>query len=244
MEIQAITNITKKQFKDCINPANITIPSIKLNQTDNEYKANVMHKKSDKFITDNVNSGNFNNEQKIALILALNDVYKDNYPEYYKSSTGSLFYNATLVNLDEENLKYQLDIINRINFKTEYHLKMGISSLIAKINEEPSLYNNYQAIINKIIEASFQESKSLSDPSKKELQEELDRLSTKASDKESNSEFTFGAKNGYLSDNESVFSFGEKQPSHDKVDLADIENNLNPITKKIYKESEPGSNIR
>lgn len=118
---------------------------------------------------------------------------------------------------------------------------MGISALIAKINEEPSPYNNNQAIIN---EASCQESKSLSVPSKKELQEELDRLSTEASDKENNSEFTFGANNGYLSDKESVFSFGGKQPSHDKVDLADIENNLNKITKKIYKESEPASKIR
>ena len=228
METQAIINTTKENFTNHINPARIEIPNIKLNQTNNDYKTNVMHEKSQNFINDNINSGNFNNEQKIALILALNDVYKDNYPEYYKSSTGSVFYNGTLVNLDKENLKDQLDIINRINFATEDHLKMGISSLIAKINEEPSLYNNYQAIINKIIEASFQESKSLSDPSKKELQEELDRLSTKASDKESNSEFTFG----------------EKQPSHNKLDLADIENELNPITKKNHQASEPARNIR
>lgn len=220
METQEIIN----NFINHINPARIDIPNIKLNQTNNDYKTNVMHEKSQNFINDNINSGNFNNEQKIALILALNDVYKDNYPEYYKSSTGLMLYNAILVNLDKKNLEHQLDIINRINFATEIHLEMGISALIAKINEEPSLYNNNQETVNKTInkiinEASCQESKSLSDPSKKELQEELDRLSTEASDKENNSEFTFGGK----------------QPSQEKVNLADIENNLNKITKKICK---------
>lgn len=240
MEIQAIIN----NFTNLINPNDIEIPRIKLNQTDNEYKTNVMHKKSQEFIADNINSGNFNNEQKIALILALNDVYKDNYPEYCPSSTGLMFYNATLVNLDEENLKDQLDIINRINFATEIHLEIGISALIAKINAKPFLYNNNQAIINKIInEANYQENQFLSNPSKEKLQKELDLLSTEASDKENNSEFTFGAKNGYSSDNESQFTFGEKQPSHDKVDLIDIENELNPI-KKIRTESEPARKIR
>lgn len=165
METQEIIN----NFINHINPNHIT--ALNKYKTNNEHKTDVMHKKSQEFINNNINSGNFNNEKKIALILDLNDVYKDNYPEYYKSSTGLMLYNEILVNLDKENLKDQLDTINRINFATEFHLEIGISALIAKINEEPSLYNNNQVIINEIInEASCQESKSLSDPSKKQLQ--------------------------------------------------------------------------
>ncbi len=219
----------QNKFINYINPNNISNPTVILNQSIKDYKTNIMHLESQKFINDNINSGDFNNnEKKIALILTLNDVYKDNYPEYYPSSTGLMFYNETLNYLDKENLKYQIDIINRINFETEYHLETAISSLITKINEKFELSNYNKEIINQIIEkANYGENKILSDDSKKILQNELNNFSTKESD----SEFSFGVNNNYLSDEESEFSFGVKEPKR-KIDIIEIENELNPISKK------------
>lgn len=210
----------QESFINYINPNNIKIPAIKLNQSIDEYKTNIIHSNSQEFINNNINlDESKNNEEKISLILSLNNSFRNEYPEHYVSSTGLMFYNEILNYLNEENLEYQLDIINRINFKEECHLELAISSLIAKVNEKFGLSDDNKEIINEIIEkANYEENKFLSENSKKILQNELNNFSTKESYNEFSSE---GSKS----------FFGEEEPKTE-IDIK-IENELNPVSKKV-----------